>query len=119
MLAACRREVGEGIRKWLDEGNERKDVFVTSKLKITMMEPGDVEAGCDQTLKDLGLEYLVSIVVFGGQAAVKPCVPQLVSHDQDLYLVRMILLRARLHAKVTLVCPSMADDDRRCIGHTE
>ncbi|KAH6889295.1 NADP-dependent oxidoreductase domain-containing protein [Thelonectria olida] len=53
-------EVGEGIKKALAEvpGLKREDIFITSKLWNNAHEPEKVEAALDDTLKELGLEYL-------------------------------------------------------------
>ncbi|KAK0384700.1 hypothetical protein NLU13_7178 [Sarocladium strictum] len=48
-------EVGEGIRR---SGVARSDIWLTSKLWNTHHAPEDVEAAVDQTLKDLGTDYL-------------------------------------------------------------
>ncbi|KXJ87113.1 GCY protein [Microdochium bolleyi] len=48
-------EVGEGIRK---SGVARSDIWLTGKLWNTHHAPGDVEAGVDKSLKDLGTDYL-------------------------------------------------------------
>lgn len=48
-------EVGEGIRK---SGVPRSDIFITGKLWNTKHDPKDVEEALNQTLKDLGTDYL-------------------------------------------------------------
>ncbi|KAF1343802.1 NADP(+) coupled glycerol dehydrogenase [Delphinella strobiligena] len=48
-------EVGEGIRK---AGIPRKDIFITSKLWNNKHAPADVEPALDQSLKDLGVDYV-------------------------------------------------------------
>ncbi|KAI0420764.1 aldehyde reductase 1 [Xylaria grammica] len=56
--AACygnENEVGEGIRA---SGVPRADIFVTSKLWNTHHRPHDVESALDETLKNLGTDYL-------------------------------------------------------------
>ncbi|KAK7408522.1 mitochondrial glycerol dehydrogenase Gld1 [Neonectria punicea] len=54
------REVGEGIKKALAEvpGLKREDIFITSKLWNNSHEPEKVEAALDDTLEELGLDYL-------------------------------------------------------------
>ncbi|CAM1510842.1 Fc.00g083550.m01.CDS01 [Cosmosporella sp. VM-42] len=54
------KEVGEGIKKALKEvpGLKREDIFITSKLWNTKHRPEDVEPALDDTLAELGLEYL-------------------------------------------------------------
>ncbi|SPO06447.1 probable alcohol dehydrogenase [Cephalotrichum gorgonifer] len=47
--------VGAGIAK---SGVPREDIFITGKLWNTRHKPEDVEAALDQTLKDLGTDYL-------------------------------------------------------------
>lgn len=48
-------EVGAGIKK---SGVKRDEVFLTGKLWNTKHRPEDVEAALDQSLKDLGTDYL-------------------------------------------------------------
>lgn len=60
------QEAGEGIKKAFAEvpGLKREDVFFTSKLWNNKHKPEDVEAALDDTLNELGLEYLdVSAIV--------------------------------------------------------
>lgn len=47
-------EVGEGIRK---SGVPREDIFITGKLWNSKHAPEDVEAACDKSLKDFGIDY--------------------------------------------------------------
>lgn len=53
-------EAGEGIKKALAEvpGLKREDIFLTSKLWNSQHKPEDVEASLDDTLRELGVEYL-------------------------------------------------------------
>ena len=52
-------EVGKGITESLESGVlSREDLFVTSKLWNSFHKPEDVETGCQESLKALGLEYL-------------------------------------------------------------
>ncbi|KAH6603687.1 hypothetical protein Trco_008462 [Trichoderma cornu-damae] len=54
------KEVGEGIQKALAEvpGLKREDIFITSKLWNNSHRPEDVAPALDDTLAELGLEYL-------------------------------------------------------------
>ncbi|RFU75305.1 nadp-dependent glycerol dehydrogenase [Trichoderma arundinaceum] len=54
------KEVGEGIKKALAEvpGLKREDIFITSKLWNVSHKPEDVAPALDDTLAELGLEYL-------------------------------------------------------------
>lgn len=54
------REVGEGIKKALAEvpGLKREDIFITSKLWNDSHQPENVAPALDETLQELGLEYL-------------------------------------------------------------
>ncbi|KAI5457038.1 NADP-dependent oxidoreductase domain-containing protein [Mariannaea sp. PMI_226] len=54
------REVGQGIKKALQEvpGLKREDIFITSKLWNNNHKPEHVEAALDDTLEELGLDYL-------------------------------------------------------------
>ncbi|PNY25630.1 uncharacterized protein TCAP_04433 [Tolypocladium capitatum] len=47
--------IGHGIRK---SGVPRSDIFITSKLWNTRHAPEDVEAALDETLRDLGTDYV-------------------------------------------------------------
>ena len=49
------QEVGAGIKK---SGVKREDIFLTSKLWNTKHRPEDVEPALDETLKDLGTDYV-------------------------------------------------------------
>ncbi|XP_041477242.1 aldo-keto reductase family 1 member B1-like [Lytechinus variegatus] len=52
-------EVGEALKEKFDANIiKREDIFITSKLWNTKHHPDDVEAACDQTLKDLQLSYV-------------------------------------------------------------
>lgn len=54
------REVGEGIKRALAEipGLKREDIFITSKLWNSSHQPENVPAALDDTLEELGLDYL-------------------------------------------------------------
>ncbi len=53
------KEVGEGIRRAIEEGLcTREELWVTSKLWNTYHHPDHVIMAMDQTLEDLGLDYL-------------------------------------------------------------
>lgn len=52
-------EVGQALTQVFGGGRlQRHEVFITSKLWVTYMEPQYVQAACERTLKDLNLEYL-------------------------------------------------------------
>jgi diketogulonate reductase-like aldo/keto reductase len=48
-------EVGVGIKK---SGVKREDIFITGKLWNTKHRPEDVEGALDETLADLGTDYV-------------------------------------------------------------
>ncbi|MFK8075526.1 MAG: aldo/keto reductase [Granulosicoccus sp.] len=53
------KEVGEGIKRAIDEGLcTREDLWITSKLWNTYHHPDHVVMAMDQTLHDLGVDYL-------------------------------------------------------------
>ncbi|RDD35886.1 Aldo-keto reductase family 4 member C9 [Trichoplax sp. H2] len=52
------KEIGQAFADTVDHIIQRKDLFVTSKLWITMMEPDRVEEGMQMALKNLHLESL-------------------------------------------------------------
>jgi 2,5-diketo-D-gluconate reductase A len=49
------KEVGEGIR---NSGIDRGDIFVTSKLNNSNHEPDDARDSFDETLSELGMDYV-------------------------------------------------------------
>ncbi|MBV1860437.1 MAG: aldo/keto reductase [Nannocystaceae bacterium] len=52
-------EVGRGIREAIAAGDvTREELWVTTKLWNDMHAPGDVQAGLDASLKQLGLDYI-------------------------------------------------------------
>nr|CDS26971.1 aldo keto reductase family 1 member B4 [Hymenolepis microstoma] len=59
MLYANEKEVGQAIAESMEKHNlKREDIFVTSKLWCDRHDPKDVKRSCEESLKDLGLEYL-------------------------------------------------------------
>ncbi|XP_057298915.1 aldo-keto reductase family 1 member A1-like [Hydractinia symbiolongicarpus] len=52
------KEIGEALKKKIDEGVDRKELFITSKLWNTKHAAADVRPALLQTLKDLQLDYL-------------------------------------------------------------
>ncbi|KAG2179092.1 hypothetical protein INT43_001942 [Umbelopsis isabellina] len=51
--------VGRGIKDALkEEGLKREDIFVTTKLWSTFHRPNDVAKGLDESLSNLGLDYI-------------------------------------------------------------
>ncbi|KAM7534602.1 hypothetical protein Aperf_G00000117110 [Anoplocephala perfoliata] len=53
------KEVGQGIAEAMKKfGLKREDFFVTSKLWCDKHDPKDVRKTCEETLKELGLDYL-------------------------------------------------------------
>lgn len=53
-------EIGKAIKRSLAEipGLKREDIFITSKLWNNKHDPKDVEPALDETLAELGLDYL-------------------------------------------------------------
>ncbi|WFC96845.1 D/L-glyceraldehyde reductase [Malassezia brasiliensis] len=51
-------EVGAALKKLIPSVVKREDLFITSKLWNTEHQPGRVEAALDDTLKELGIDYL-------------------------------------------------------------
>ncbi len=52
------RQIGEVFRKAIQEGLKRSEFWVTSKLWNDMHSPANVALACEQSLKDLQIEYL-------------------------------------------------------------
>ncbi|PWY96924.1 hypothetical protein BCV70DRAFT_228886 [Testicularia cyperi] len=51
-------EVGEALKKTIPSVVKREDLFITSKLWNNAHAPENVEAAYDDTLKELGIDYL-------------------------------------------------------------
>jgi diketogulonate reductase-like aldo/keto reductase len=63
------KEIGAAFTSVFESGKvKREDVFVTSKLWNTEHHPDNVEKACQQTLKDLNLEYLDLYLIHWGIA---------------------------------------------------
>ena len=54
------KEVGEGIRR---SGIDRKQLFVTTKVNTTEMRNGTVRQSLDNSLNDLGLDYIDLVLI--------------------------------------------------------
>lgn len=52
------QEVGEGLKAVIPSVVKREELFITSKLWNSAHKPKDVEAAYNDTLKELGLDYL-------------------------------------------------------------
>lgn len=51
-------EVGAALKKVIPTVVKREELFITSKLWNSSHQPSEVEKELDETLKQLGLEYL-------------------------------------------------------------
>lgn len=52
-------EIGQALKELFAEGTvKREDLFITSKLWNNRHDPENVEPALDETLKELGLNYL-------------------------------------------------------------
>ncbi|KAM7534476.1 hypothetical protein Aperf_G00000117229 [Anoplocephala perfoliata] len=59
MLYGNEKEVGQAIAESMKKYNlKREDIFVTSKLWCDKHAPSDVRKACEESVKDLGLDYL-------------------------------------------------------------
>lgn len=51
--------IGRVLKRWIDSGRvKREDLFITTKLPLTAMQPDRVEAELRKSLTDLQLNYL-------------------------------------------------------------
>ncbi|XP_014226590.1 alcohol dehydrogenase [NADP(+)] B-like [Trichogramma pretiosum] len=50
--------IGKAVKKWLDMGNKREDLFITSKLPSQAHRPESIEKYLIQSLKDLDMDYV-------------------------------------------------------------
>ncbi|XP_011503610.1 PREDICTED: alcohol dehydrogenase [NADP(+)]-like isoform X2 [Ceratosolen solmsi marchali] len=50
--------IGRSLKKWFDQGGNRKDLFITTKLPNFGNRPSDVEKFINLSLQRLGLDYV-------------------------------------------------------------
>jgi len=58
MIYQNQHEVGAALKKVIPSVVKREDLFITSKLWNTAHRPAEVEKELDETLRQLGLDYL-------------------------------------------------------------
>jgi len=58
MIYENQDEVGAAFKKLIPSVVKREDLFVTSKLWNSSHQPGEVEKELDETLKQIGTDYL-------------------------------------------------------------
>ena len=56
---ANEKEIGVSLQSAMEKGLEREELWITSKLWNDKHAEGDVLLACQETLKDLQLEYLL------------------------------------------------------------
>merc|ERR1719483_75625 len=54
----CEKGVGQGIKEWVEEGGDRKDIFVVTKLPPNANRAKDVGRLLDKQLDNLQLDYV-------------------------------------------------------------
>jgi len=64
----CEKGVGEGIRDWIEEGGDRNDLCVVTKLPPNAMRAEDVERLLDKQLALLGLDNVDLYLIHGPMA---------------------------------------------------
>ena len=52
------KEIGIALKEVFDSVCKREDIFIVSKLWNTKHDPRDVRPACEETLRDLQLDYL-------------------------------------------------------------
>ena len=61
----CEKGVGQGIKDWVEEGGNRKDLCVVTKLPINANRAEDVERLLNKQLSNLGLDYIDLYLIHG------------------------------------------------------
>lgn len=51
-------EIGGAFKRTIGKTVKREDLFITAKLWNHSHQPDQVEAACDQSLRELGLDYV-------------------------------------------------------------
>jgi alcohol dehydrogenase (NADP+) len=61
----CEKGVGQGIKDWVADGGDRKDLCVVTKLPTNANRAEDVERLLDKQLSNLGLDYIEFYLIHG------------------------------------------------------
>ncbi|KAJ8678962.1 hypothetical protein QAD02_014749 [Eretmocerus hayati] len=57
--------LGNALKKWFEEGGNRDDLVITTKLPLSGLRAGDVEIYLNDSLKNLGLDYIDMYLIHG------------------------------------------------------
>jgi len=83
--------IGKVLKKWMDAGKvKRQDLFIVTKLPTFAMNPVAVRPTVEQSLKNLGIDYLDLYLIhtaFGIQFDFKKMAP--IKNDKDQYVTNL------------------------------
>ncbi|OXU22295.1 hypothetical protein TSAR_007039 [Trichomalopsis sarcophagae] len=80
-------EIGKALKKWLDNGGNREDLFLLSKLPISAMRPSDVTEALELTLKNLGVDYLDMYLIHVPAGIYRTADYQMLVYDNGTYAI--------------------------------
>ncbi|XP_008207232.1 aldo-keto reductase family 1 member A1 isoform X1 [Nasonia vitripennis] len=75
--------IGRSLKKWFDDGNERENLFITTKLPFFGNRASDVETYLKLSLERLGLDYVDMYLIHAPIAFVKDEEEHKSARDED------------------------------------